>query len=185
MDVKKAEELISTFGAARSIALQGIGVVGQGMFGPGDPKQQYVVNVDLKLGNITINRCHITTTQAVSRIGRELLNYGTMTIDYPGSRYYFESYPSKRKFIRNPDFGFRPIIEEGKVTAGVVWEKTLAQELGLTSGCEIVSINGKSFEGLSSCEIDDILIREFVKRKMRIEFRKNGSVLAATLYKLK
>lgn len=184
MHTKKAEQLIAAFDDEKSIIFKGSGVINQGILGRGDGEQQYVLNADLELGSVTLKGCHLSTTRAVSRIGRELLNYGTLTINYPDSQYFFDSY-RRTFYIPNPNFGFKHLTENGKVTVGIVWEKTPAEECGLAAGCEILSVNRKTFENLNSCEIDEILSNEFGQEKIDLMFKKNGSLFNSTLYKLK
>jgi hypothetical protein len=184
LNIEKAEQLILTFGARNSIASKGFGVTGLGIFGSGEPHQQYVLQAELKLGESLIKKCLLQSTQAASRLGRELLRYGTLTIDYPGAKYYFEHY-TNRKYKKNPDFGFKPITAHGKVTVGVVWENTPAHLNGLTAGSELISINNKSFEGLNPCQIDNLLITEFAGKKIHIAFRKSDSIFGMVLNRIK
>lgn len=126
----------------------------------------------MRLGYNQIAAQHIGTTQSVSRIGRDLLNYGTLTIDYINRKYYFDAYSKRLKPART-NFGFTILTEPGKVTAGVVWENTPAQKNGMTSGVEIISINRKKFKHLNVCDIDTMLAEDFLENKIRIVFKKD------------
>jgi S1-C subfamily serine protease len=113
-------------------------------------------------------------------MGRELFNYGTLTINYIKSQYYFDPYP-KRLNKEKSNFGFDIIPSQGKVMVSVVWENTLAQKSGLVSGSELVSINDITFQNMNSCEIDSMLLPEFSKKEIKVQFIKNGIVKKATL----
>ena len=183
MNIKKAEQFISVLDNKTSTVLKGYGVSSQGILGNKNKNTQYMITSSIMLGGSPISRCRIGTTQAVSRIGRELMNYGTLTIDYINKQYYFDIYPNN-KYQPSPNFGFQVITEQGKVSAGMVWENTLAQKKGITSGCEIVSINKKTVQNLSSSEIDNIISTQFAKEKIRLTFLKDNKIKKAILYKL-
>ena len=184
MNFTKALALIQDVNLTKSSVFKGFGVSGQGILGDAMAETVYLIHADFKLGIIKIEQAQIGTAPTVSRIGRELLNYGTLTIDYINSQYYFEKYP-KRLNKPRPNFGFDIITEKNKVTVGVVWENTRAQKMGLTSGLEILSINDKSFENKTSCEIEKILLVEFSKKKLEITYLKNGITLKGTLTNIK
>jgi hypothetical protein len=62
----------------------------RGMLGDGVPEEQLKLKVQqMYIGRVTLENKKILTTPAKSRIGRELLNYGILVLDYKNSRYWF------------------------------------------------------------------------------------------------
>lgn len=173
MNLKKVLQLVSVVNTETIKVKRGFGVTGQGMLGKAKEDSAYLINTYINLGNQYFENVEIGTTQAKSRIGRDLLNYGTLTIDYINRRYYFNKYPQRLNASR-PNFGFNIIAEKNKATVGVVWEATEAQKKGLHSGIEIVSINGKTFFDKTSCEISKILLKEYAEKKLEIIFLSDG-----------
>jgi hypothetical protein len=173
MNIKKIDQLISVLDNKKNSVFKGYGVSGQGLLGNAKEEMVYLITTNLGLGNIQIENAQIGTTQTVSRIGRELLNYGTLTIDYISKQYSFEKY-HQRLNSPKPSFGFEIITAANKVTVGVVWENTKAQKAGLISGTEILEINGKTFQNKDACEIEKELLDEFSKNKLKVVFIENG-----------
>jgi len=173
MNISTAKKLIGTFNDRTSNFYTGYGISGQGILGNAKEEELYLINTNFKLGNNIIENAQIGTTPTVSRIGRELLNYGTLTIDYINKQYSFEKY-NHRLNQPKPNFGFGIITEENKVIVGVVWGNTKAQKAGLVSGTEIKEINGISFNNKTSCEIEKILETEFSRKKLRVTYLKSG-----------
>ena len=173
MNISTAKKLIVTFKDEKNNFYKGYGISGQGILGNAQEEETYLINTKFKLGNHIIENAQIGTTPTVSRIGRELLNHGILTIDYIRKQYSFEKYPHRLNHPK-PNFGFEIITEENKVIVGVVWENTKAQKAGLVSGTEIKEINGIAFNSKSSCEIEKILEIEFSKKKLRITYLKSG-----------
>jgi Aspartyl protease len=183
MNINKARQLVSSLVSKPNAVYKGIGISGQGILGNANQEEMFMINADILLGANRIVASQIGTTQTVSRIGRELMNYGTLTIDYIHKRYYFDVYSEQLNQPR-ANFGFTVLTESGKVTAGVVWEGTLAQKSGMTSGSKITSINKKTFLNLTSCEVEEILSKEFNKRKIQVEFLKDQTKHIVTLTRL-
>ncbi|MDZ7650333.1 MAG: hypothetical protein U5K54_26110 [Cytophagales bacterium] len=88
-----------------------------------------------------------------SRLGRSLLQYEYLTLDYINHRYAFEQF--EKPLLQNlNDFGFTPVIYERQVIAGTVWEGSEAEKKGLSSGSTIIQINDVKFEDMGDCEIE-------------------------------
>lgn len=152
---------------------KGFGIPGQGILGNAKEESVYLINTNFRLGSNRIENAQIGTTQTVSRIGREILNYGTLTIDYINKQYSFKKY-QRRLNKPKSNYGFEILVEENKVSIGIVWENTRAQKIGLTTGAEIVEVNGNTFQNKTSCEIEKILSREFSEKKLRVTYLDNG-----------
>lgn len=183
INVNKIKQLLSIIANKEDAVFRGYGISGQGILGNAKEEMVYLINTNFKLGSNQIENAQIGTTQAASRIGRELLNYGTLTIDYINKQYSFKKYPQRLNNYR-PNFGFEIIIEESKVIVSVVWENTKAQKVGLVSGTEILSINGKTFQNKNSCEIEKELLQEFSKSELEIVYLENDLKRNITLSKI-
>ena len=151
----------------------GKGSAGQGIFGVGKNEDLLRIHTSIAFSNTSLSSVVIESTHAKSRLGREVLNYGVMTIDYIHAQYSFIKYPLAT-FTPNAFFGFEMISEKNKLIASVVWQNTPVARQGLFSGAEILSINGQRFSGLNPCEIEAILHKDLKKKSIRIEFSNNG-----------
>lgn len=168
MDSKAAKNYLISFGDSSVLAYKGVGSSSQGVFGKGKTEQQFLLKAnELNIGNSLIKNIRFNNTNKTSRIGREILQYGTLTLDYPNKIFCFNPYP-KNEYIKKQNFGFQPQSQDGKLLVGVVWQDTQADKLGLKSGDEITSINGKSFTNLSSCQINEIVAKAFSKKSIKI-----------------
>jgi Aspartyl protease len=183
MNIGKARQLISSLGSKPNTVYKGFGISGQGILGNAKWEDVFIINAEISLGSNRIAASQIGTSQTASRIGRELMNYGTLTINYIDKHYYFDAYPKRLNKAR-ANFGFTILTETGKVTAGVVWEGTPAHKNGLTSGSKITSINKKKILNLTTCEAEEILTKEFRKEKIQVEFLKDQTKHTITLDRL-
>lgn len=65
----------------------------QGMFGSGKREEQLLVKAkSFIIAGTDLGKVHFNTTPAKSRIGRKLLKYGVLTIDYLNSQLFFQPY---------------------------------------------------------------------------------------------
>ena len=123
---------------------------GIGLFGPSKKSKFIRASVNkMELAGVSfMNVPTISTTSDHSRIGSELCEYGTVTVDYKNERFYFD--PDEPSVdLYESQWGFSPSIEDGKVVVGVIWDKDLEQKM--TVGDSIVSINQVQFEALDVC----------------------------------
>lgn len=64
-----------------------------GMFGSGKAEEQFILKAkSFVVAETDLGKVHFNTTPAKSRIGRELLQYGILTIDYLNSQLFFQPY---------------------------------------------------------------------------------------------
>lgn len=157
------------------VVRRGIGVTAIGSLGiPENSKQMALKANKLLIANSTIAPATLFQTSAPrSRIGRYLLNYGVLRLDYINSRYAFTSY-------KNPvlpgkyDFGFTPVINGRKVIAGTVWQGSEAENNGMKSGNEILAIDDFYFSTLSLCDVEPKAKDYLSKNTIRILFKNNN-----------
>lgn len=131
----------------------GFGTMSMGIGGAGEPFPQYVVKPQtIKAGSATIAGGAITVAgNDRSRMGRRLLNYGMLQLNYPDSTYSFDSYTSPAIPPRF-DFGFHPIIDGDDLLVGTVWKNSSAERQGLQPGDHILKIDDLDFTTMSKCD---------------------------------
>ncbi|NYJ28624.1 aspartyl protease family protein [Allomuricauda sp. ARW1Y1] len=124
---------------------KGIGAGSVGLFGKGPRAEHYrLVLPKFQLGNLSLTDYITTTTNDTdSKIGAELLNYGTMTLDYRKKKFYFQV-DSHIKNSSNPGFGFTATVDGDKPVIGFVWDEPLKDKIHY--GDEILEVNGVSQE---------------------------------------
>lgn len=108
----------------------------------------------LKMLPMAINGCsfdHVMTETAKSnnsRIGTRLLDYGTVTLDFVHHLFYFEPLKLSND-MQERTWPMKPVIEQGKLVVGVVWESLKGK---LDVGDQILAIDGKSCETIDLCK---------------------------------
>jgi hypothetical protein len=99
---------------------------------------------DFMLGNLSIKNVETELYQDVnSSMGADLLNYGTLILDYISNHITFIPYtePVVVEADRHP---FSLITENGVVKIGRVWQNSILYRLGLRSGFVVKKVNGMS-----------------------------------------
>ncbi len=156
-----------------NITHSGFGTVSMGIGGIGSSFPQYIATpdeIDLAGHKLMSGRVTIAGNNR-SRMGRELLNYGILQLNYPDSTYAFEPYNSPHLTTR-ADYGFIPIMDGDRMTAGCVWENSTAEQQGLRSGDHILGINDLDFSKMDECAITT-LTREIMlmNKDIKVTFR--------------
>lgn len=162
---------------------KGFGSTGQGLLGSGKPTEAYMIFADIFFGEITIKNSRISTTSTVSRFGRDLFNYGILTVDYINKELNFEPYEKRINKVKH-NFGVDFLIEDNAVKVSIVWGNTKAQKRGISENTNIIKINGYSFDNKNSCEIEDILFKELAKERIKITYLINGKKRNISLTKI-
>lgn len=157
------------------IIRSGYGTQFMGIGGAGDPFDQYVVKpATIKVGDGTVTGGAVSVAgNDRSRMGRYLLNYGILQLNYPDSSYSFSEY---KQPVTPPrfDFGFHPVMDDDNdVTAGCVWKGSTAEQQGMQQGDHIVQIDDKDFSNMQKCDITDVLqqLHSSDKDKITVTFR--------------
>lgn len=184
MNIRTAKALIAGTPTQSIHVFKGFGIPGQGILGNAPQEEMFSIYTPFTLGNHLVNPAEIGTTQTASRVGRELFNYGKLTLDYRNKQYLFETFPIRISPLRS-NFGFEIITEHNKVVLSVVWENTKAEKKGLTTGTEVLAINGKTFQNKNACTISDLLKPAFLQQKIRLTILKNNRTHTIRLKKIK
>lgn len=88
-----------------------------------------------------------THKQGMLRIGAQLLNYGTVTLDFIHSKFYFDAGRSNND-LGNKQWPFSPTITNGKLLIGVVWGEMNTR---MKPGEQILAIDTVSFPTIDPC----------------------------------
>lgn len=173
MNIQFAQSLVKNSLPSPHRYYKGYGIPGQGILGNAAPEEMLYLHTSFSLGGHYLRDAEISTTQTVSRIGRELFQFGILTLDYPGKKFNFHPF-SMRNSSPRKNFGFDIIVEAKKVSIGIVWEGTPAEKKGLKSGMELTKINGITFSGKNACEISNQLNHEFKKEEIKVTYFKGS-----------
>jgi len=127
----------------------GSGGMGMGGLQANAPKLKLLFT-PFKIGGETFKQaiCSSNAT-GIPGIGSELLNYGTLTLDYLHGDYYFDPLKSEVELDKKSwpvDFW----VTDGKLTAAVVWDKLAAQ---IKPDEQIIAIDGTKYNNLSFCDM--------------------------------
>jgi len=157
------------------------------LFGDAPVNTQYQV----LLPRLVINGFEITNVVAEttndnnSRIGASVLQYGKMTIDYKGKRFYF--HPHEVPFpVKQYEFGFSSTYLNDRLSVGFVWDEQLRDKMAY--GDQIMAINGIAIDDNNLCDLvaDKIDTRknEVLTLKIRnSEGETEELILKGTIYK--
>jgi hypothetical protein len=164
------------------VVREGFGVVSVGQFGLAEGFDQKV----FRFRELTIGYSHISSGLAYitgdnkSRMGRELLNYGILELDYPAGRYAFIKYANPKP-TPYYDYGFFPVADRQKVLIGIVWKGSEAEHNGVKAGDELVQVNNSVISALPACNIDRVIADAFVGDKVRIKVKRDSKTRSYTL----
>jgi len=120
-----------------------------GMWGTGKDTTSIKLQLDdVVLGNLTIHNVKtVVYSYVVSSIGSDILNSGSLTLDYIHKKLIFIPYQNSDTIVSQYDFPpFCLIPENGKVKVRMIWKKSEAYRQGLRIGFTINSVNGLSIQ---------------------------------------
>lgn len=126
------------------------GIGDSGLFGPGNPNEQKILEIEnANLNHQTITNILVTTTSDEnSRIGLDLLKYGDITLDFLNKKFYFES--SKTIDLKEKLPKFQTSIQDNKVVIGLIWDEKL--KTLMNTGDEVISIDQLDVTAISLCD---------------------------------
>lgn len=125
------------------------------------------------MGSTTINAGTISIAgNDKSRMGRRILDYGLLQLNYPDSSYAFDPYTATNIPTRF-DFGFQSVMNDDEVTIGCVWKNTAAEKQGLQSGDRILKVDDMDFSTMTKCEAVEAIRRvsKIEKSTINLTFR--------------
>lgn len=121
---------------------KGNGVLAMGVAGMEKKSDKYRVQVDsMNLGTgIFTNVITVTMSDLSSRIGSGLLKYGSVTLDFPGNKFYFVPNDTMPVDMNYKSWNVEVIASGDSLMAGFIWQSMAGQ---LQGGEKVVAINGK------------------------------------------
>jgi hypothetical protein len=130
---------------------KGTGSSSTGLYGVAETNEQYQLKTPELIINNMVFKNIVTTTgdDDNSRIGSDLLNYGTVTLNFIKKVFYFEAY----KAVNDLDeklLGFTPTIENNKLVVGFVWDDLLKDKIQF--GDEIIKVNNVEVQDRNICD---------------------------------
>ena len=97
----------------------------------------------LMMGGFSFLDYHTITTQGNSRIGSELLNYGSVIINPFRKEITFYPYKDEGYYeVSNKQMDIAFVPMNGKASVGIIWEGSRHYQNGFRQGDVIISING-------------------------------------------
>ncbi|GAA4810493.1 aspartyl protease family protein [Litoribaculum gwangyangense] len=138
---KKIAEVISTSNGSSTI----------GLFGIANNNDQYLLKIpELKINNqVFKNVVTETGDDNNSRIGSDILNYGTVTLNFIKKIFYFEAFEPVN-VLDEKLLGFTPTIENNKLVVGFVWNDSLKENIKF--GDEIIEVNEIDIQSQNICD---------------------------------
>lgn len=123
-----------------------------GLFGSGNSTAQYLLRVpELNInGTIFRNVSIQTTSNSNSRVGVELLKYGTVTLDYKNKKFYFEPFNNTIDLLRM-HFPISFTIKNNKTIVAIVWDSNLNREV--SPGDELIAVNDVNYRDIDPCDL--------------------------------
>jgi hypothetical protein len=102
-------------------------------------------------GTKILNVSTETTVSDNSRIGSQILEYGTVTIDYKNKRFYFEPFSDADIYATKRSFPVDLMIRNNQLTVGFIWDEELYTHISV--GDQITAIDGLSYEDAHICQL--------------------------------
>ena len=97
-----------------------------------------------QLGDCFFNDYHTMTTQGYSRIGGELLRYGSLIVNPKRKRFTFQPYNGEQAvMVSNKQMDIAFVPKNGLPSVGLVWEGSVHYHNGFRQGDVILQIDGR------------------------------------------
>lgn len=119
-----------------------------GYFSPADNSRQtaevFFLHLNrLKWNDFALTDVHCTTTQGSSRVGAQLLKYGSVIFNQRQKTVTFQPYDGQDSVnVGNRQLGVAFIPRDGRPEIGIIWHKSEAFRNGMRQGDTVLSING-------------------------------------------
>ena len=124
---------------------KGFGASGMGVNGMEKAEDKYRVQINhLHIGAGKFKNVVTETVNAFSsRIGTGLLEYGSVTLDFPENKFYFTPDDTTAVDLNHKDWNVNVIVSGDSLIAGCIWQ---SMEGRLQAGEKVVAINGKRYD---------------------------------------
>ncbi|HMI02971.1 MAG TPA: aspartyl protease family protein [Pedobacter sp.] len=126
---------------------------------------------EVSLNGAVFKNVNVQTTPAEdSRIGSELLNYGTVTLDYINKKFYFEPFQSPLDLYAG-SFPVTLAFKNNKVAIGMLWDQELKDRINV--GDQVISVDDQDYTRFSLCDL--VKASKFFDAKNRVNLTLKGS----------
>ena len=99
---------------------------------------------ELNWGGFGFRDYHTTTTRGSSRIGADILNYGSVIMNPRRKELIFQPYDGREAcMVSNEQMDIAFVPDKGRPMVGVIWEGSKHYKNGFRQGDVILSIDGK------------------------------------------
>jgi hypothetical protein len=147
-----------------------------GFNGVADNTSTHLLRVPLL--NINNSSFYNVTTQTTSnnnsRIGVDLLKYGTVTVDYLHKKFYYAPFKEEVDLFKT-HFPISLSYKNNKLTVGIIWSRKLKRKISV--GDQIIAINNVSYENPDLCSlIHERLLKEQNEATLTIK-REDGTIV--------
>jgi hypothetical protein len=96
-----------------------------------------------------ITETNINNDRTGNRVGANLLDYGTVTIDYLHSKFYFDPFKPETDLYEK-QWAVSPSYSDGKLVIGLVWDKLKDT---VKPGLQIIAINDTDTQQIDICRL--------------------------------
>ncbi|WP_270087163.1 aspartyl protease family protein [Sphingobacterium sp. SYP-B4668] len=151
---------------AVSVLNKGYGSISSSLFGPGQKGKEYRIHI----GSLLINTTHVDGIVATASeyknknaIGMGISQYGTITIDYPKKRFYFNPYKAVESVNNQSFLGFEAQQMGDSFVISAVYENSPAAKSGLKYGQKIIQIDDLKING--SEDVCEAYLKDTLKRE--------------------
>ncbi len=127
------------------------GTMGTGFLGAEKTTNYFKVQIpEIRINNTSFKNITVETTNSLnSRIGNDLLKYGTITLDFKNGKFYFNSIKNNVDVSRKTH-GFNPTLLDNKLVIGVIWDEELKSKMSF--GDQILKLNDVDIEDIDQCD---------------------------------
>jgi predicted aspartyl protease len=131
---------------------QSIGANSIGLFGPSEKNELFrLLTPKIMIDDCVFENVITTTTSSRnSRIGAEILDYGSVILDFKNKKFEFSPF-QETVDLNKKVLGIDAIILDNKIVVGIVWDENLRDKINY--GEEIISVNGKNYADSDLCDI--------------------------------
>ncbi|MDE5611586.1 MAG: retroviral-like aspartic protease family protein [Odoribacter sp.] len=128
----------------------GFGILGMGIGGLEKAMVKYRLELaEVRIGMGKFKRVTVETMNGPgSRIGAGLLEYGVVTLDYPGNKFYFEPFNATPVDLSRKEWNVAITVSGDSLVIGCVWESMRDE---LKSGERVVAVNGQRVGSIDPC----------------------------------
>ncbi|CDN30755.1 hypothetical protein BN938_0650 [Mucinivorans hirudinis] len=133
------------------------GVGTYSLLGLENESMKYLIHTnDFQINNMIFSNLYLATTSNIgSRIGADILNYGSVILDFANHLFTFiphEEYSKGRSIsTSNSHYDFTFVSENGNLRIGMIFESSESYKMGLRKGDSVISINGVDIKNI--CDV--------------------------------